>query len=213
LGRPGSGCPAGWCPPVRRPAGWCPPVCPVTSVSSAEARRWPWGSHRCGGQPSRRGRIELPVVWGVPSGSVDGPSRPGGATRRRSCGGGRGSVGRGPGRVVLGRRLRPRSTADRPGASPAGGSPVAAGYPEAWERGLKCEVPAPTGGGELGLDPRLRSVVVVEPDDRVDGLEGSTSSTVRMRRGPSAAQPGSERARLGADDAVTCENGGGRDRV
>jgi hypothetical protein len=45
------------------------------------------------------------------------------------------------------------------------------------------------------------------------GLEGSTSSTVRMGRGPSAAQPGSERARLGADDAVTCENGGGRDRV
>ena len=41
-------------------------------------RGWPWGSGRCGGQPSRPGRIELHVVCGVPGGSVDGPSRPGG---------------------------------------------------------------------------------------------------------------------------------------
>jgi hypothetical protein len=139
LGRPGSGgpagwcppvrrpagwCPpvrrpAGWCPPVRRPAGWCPPVCPVTSVSSAEARRWPWGSRRCGGQPSQRERIELQVVLGVRAAwSTARVGLEGGdaveVVRRRA-----GSVGRGAGRVVLGRRLRPRSTADRPGVSPA----------------------------------------------------------------------------------------------
>jgi hypothetical protein len=62
---PGSGRPAGWCPPVRCPAGWCRPVRPVTSVSSTEARRWPWGSRRCCGQPSRLQRIELHVVCGV----------------------------------------------------------------------------------------------------------------------------------------------------
>ena len=65
---------------------------------------------------------------------------------------------------------------------------MAAGYPEAWERGLKCEVPAPAGGGERGLDPQLRCVVVVEPDDRVDGsgrvneLHGADEA--RPRRGP-----------------------------
>jgi hypothetical protein len=53
------------CPPVRCPAGWCPPVRPVTSVSLAEAQGWPWGSRRCGGQPSRLERIELHVVCGV----------------------------------------------------------------------------------------------------------------------------------------------------
>jgi hypothetical protein len=54
----------------RRPAGWCPRVRPITSVSSASARRWPWRSRRCGGQSSQPGRIELPVVGGVPSGLV-----------------------------------------------------------------------------------------------------------------------------------------------
>jgi hypothetical protein len=59
---------------------------------------------------------------------------------------------------------------------------------QAWECGLKCDVAAPAGGGELGLDPRLRSVVVIEPEDRVDGpgrgneLDGADEA--RPQRGP-----------------------------
>jgi hypothetical protein len=148
-----------------------------------------------------------------PSGSVDGPSRPGGATRRRSCGGGRGSVGRGSGRVVLGRRLRPRSTAD--GQGPA-------------RREGRRWLPATPRDGSVGCSVRFLHLRVAASlawtrdyagwslsslTTEWTGLEGLTSSTVRMRRGPSAAQPESERARFGADDAVSCENGGGRDRV
>jgi hypothetical protein len=48
---------------------------------------------------------------------------------------------------------------------------------------------------------------------RWTGLEGATSATVRMGAAPArpsqeVSDPGS-----GAEDAVTCENSGGRDRV
>jgi hypothetical protein len=95
--RPGSGCPADWCPPVRRPAGWCPPVRPVTSVSSAEARRWHWDHIGAAGNPHHPERIEFHVVCGVPSGWVDGPSRP----RRGRPGGGGGEAGGGASVVDL----------------------------------------------------------------------------------------------------------------
>jgi hypothetical protein len=132
------------CPPVRCPVIWCPPSA-RSHPSRPQARRWPRGSRRCGGQPSRPGRIELHVVHGDPSGLVDGPSRPGG----RCC-----------------------------------------------------------------VGARPRSVVVVEPD-RPGGQagKGPTSSTGRMGAAPArpsqeVSEPGS-----GAEDAVTCENSGGRDRV
>ena len=115
-------------------------------------------------------------------------------------GGGRGSVGRGAGRVCSGASCG-AVDADRPGASPAGGPPVAAGYPEAWERGLQCGVPAPAGGGERGLDPRLRCVVVVEPDDRVDGpgrvneLDGADEGAAPARPSQEVSEPTSGRQR------------------
>jgi hypothetical protein len=92
--RPGSGCPTDWVSArpasgtrhpasgVRRPAVRCPPghlrlvrVSPAAALDHVGAV----------GQSSRRERIEVHVVCGVPSGSVDGPSRPGGAMLRRWC--------------------------------------------------------------------------------------------------------------------------------
>ena len=134
----------------RRPAGWCPRVRPITSVSSASARRWPWRSRRCGGQSSQQGRIELPVVGGVPSGLVGrrvGLEGDGGEV----VGGRWGSGDRGPGRVRPGPRLRSRSTADRPGRpvrrEVAGGCRLS----QAWEHGSKRGGPGP---GVVASRPR-----------------------------------------------------------
>jgi hypothetical protein len=74
------------CPSVRssvRPVR-CPAVCPVTSVSFRVSPAVAWGSRRCGGQSSRRERVEFHVVCRAPGGSVNGSSRIDEATLRRS---------------------------------------------------------------------------------------------------------------------------------
>jgi hypothetical protein len=111
--RPGSGRPVSARPASGRLVSARPPnhlrlvrVSPAVALETTSVRRATF----------TKGRIQLQVVCGVPSGLVDRPSRPRG--RRRW--GDRWGSGRGPGRVRPGRRLRPRSTADRPGqASPA----------------------------------------------------------------------------------------------
>jgi hypothetical protein len=80
LPRPGSGRPAVRCPPVRGPVSGdlVSAVRLVTSVSSASARRWPPGSRWCGGAACTPGTDRGAGGLGVPSGLVEGPSRPGG---------------------------------------------------------------------------------------------------------------------------------------
>jgi hypothetical protein len=205
LGRPGSGCPADWCPPVR----------PVTSVSSGSAQGVALGITSVRQATVTAGTDRVARGLRCPERLGRRPeSAWRGATVRRWWGGRWGSGGHGLGRVGLGRRLRPCSTADRPG----GGQPgvrVAGGcrLSQAWERGSKPGVPAPECGRHLGLEHDYAAWSLWSLMARWTGWKGPTSSTVRMRRGPSAAQPGSERDRLGADNAMTCANSGGRDRV
>jgi hypothetical protein len=184
--RPGSGrptvrCPAVRCPAVRcpvswfrrpgsnRPAGWCPSArsllvggSPAVAVGiTSGAGNLAAGTDRVAGGLR------------VPSGLVDGPSRPGGGDA--VVVGRWGSGGRGPGRVGLGRRLRPCSTAGRRGGQL--GVRVAG----------RCR-PLGVAGTFLGHDHAPWSLWSLMA--RWTGLEGPTRSTVRMVCGPSAAQPG-----------------------
>jgi hypothetical protein len=132
-----------------------------------------------------------------PSSSVDGPSRPEGGRRGGDRGGGRGSVGRGAGRVCS-------------GASCGRGRPLTGQGPA--RREGRPSLPATPRHGSAGCSVRFLHLRVAASvawtrdyaawslsslTTEWTGLEGSTSSTVRMRRGPSAAQPGSERADFG----------------
>jgi hypothetical protein len=171
LRRPGPTCPAIWC---RRPAVSCLVsarrsygVCPVPGSD----RRGPW-EHA--GPHGHRGWSGPGSGWpaGCPSGAVDGC---GGLDAGHACGG-RGSTagsvplaGRGPGPVAFGPRRWPRGAADRLGRP-------------AW--------PGPAHRRRLpwARDVRLLSVVVVEPDARVDWPQGAMAwrhrMAVRPQRGP-----------------------------
>jgi hypothetical protein len=113
----GRGCPAVRCPArlVSSPSGVCPSsVCPVAAVSSRVSRVVAMGDTSV-----QRGSghdwiwIESSSMWSGPAQRLG--RRPEQAWMRaplrRSCAGRRGSVGRGPGRVVLRREAAP----DRPG--------------------------------------------------------------------------------------------------
>jgi hypothetical protein len=212
---PSGGCPVAW---VHRPWSGVRPAGVHPSVRSPPSRprkpggglgghvgaagnlhnengsscRWSWVSEQLGRRPESAWR---------------------GAMRWRSCGGGRGASvaelagscsGAGCGR---GRPLTGQGSARREGrrwlpATPRHGS-------VGWSvRFLHLRVAASVAWTRDYAGWSLSSLTT-----EWTGLEGSTSSTVRMRRGPSAAQPGSERDRLGADNAMTCANSGGRDRV
>jgi hypothetical protein len=106
-------CPVVWLPrpdpavrpsgvqPVRRPAVWCPSA--LLHPSRPRQRVVAMGRRRYGGATVTTGRGEFHVVRPVPSGSVDGPSRPGCGQR---CGGrveaSGGASAADLGRVVLG---------------------------------------------------------------------------------------------------------------
>jgi hypothetical protein len=122
-----------------------------------------------------------------PSSSVDGPSRPEGATRRRS----RRRAGERRSRSwagVLGRKLRPRSTPTGQGPARREGRPSLPATPRHGSAGCSVRFLHLRVAASVAWDPRLRCVVVVEPDDRVDGpgrvneLDGADEA--RPQRGP-----------------------------
>jgi hypothetical protein len=191
--RPGSRCPAVRCPAVRCPDIWLPCLrslclavwCPARLVSSLSGVqpsgvRPPVASVRpaqpgvaLGDTSVRRGNLH---AWDESSSMWSGvcpPERFGRrpesawirATLRRSCGGQRGGVGRGPGRVVLGRGGcgRPTRRPDRRKGAPSLATAPGRVLAEV-RRSRTRRVAAILAGA------RPRSVVVVEPDARVDGL-------------------------------------------
>jgi hypothetical protein len=170
--------------PVWCPAVWCPAVRPVASVSSRVSPAVALGTPRCDGATFTTGRVEFHAVRPRPSGSVDGPSRPGCGQRCGVVWRPAGSVGRGPGRVVFGRGGCGRPTWEaRP---PRGAS-------RRWRRTRAGEFAEArrsrtTAWLRLGLEPRLRCVVVVKPDAGVNGPGRAMSLTARMdarpQRGP-----------------------------
>jgi hypothetical protein len=178
------------CPPVRCPVSWCPP----SARSHPSRPRKPGGGlgDHVGAAGNLDGRDGSSCTWSAVSRVAWSTARVGlGAMLWRWCVSRWGSGGRGPGRVGPGRRLRPCSTADRPG----GGQPgvrVAGGcrLSQAWERGSKPGVPAPECGRHLGLEHDYAAWSLWSLMARWTGLEGPTRSTVRMVCGPSAAQPG-----------------------
>jgi hypothetical protein len=195
-------CPAGWCPPGWCPPGWCPPGWrPARPASNRlSSTRPPCRIRLVPRQPVaamgdtryRRGNghdwIESSSMWPgpVPGGSVDGPMRHRWmrAPLRRSCGGRRGSVGR---RTWAGVVRRREAAADRPGrpdrrqGCPSVATALGQGLADAM-------LPHGTAGRPSGLEPRLRCVVVTEPNVRVDGpgrlneLDGQDGA--RPQRGP-----------------------------
>jgi hypothetical protein len=108
------------------------------------------------------------------------------------------------------RRLRPTDQGRQTGVRSA---PVDSGCARAGELAEARRSRVAPRGCHLGLEPRLLSVVVVEPDARVDG-PGRTNELDGEDGRAAPARPSREvsATRHGADDAVTCENGGGRDR-
>jgi hypothetical protein len=213
--RPGSGRPTVRCPAVR-----CPAVrCPVSWFRRPGSNR-PVSGHLVSARPP--GHLLVCVSPAVPwdhigaAGNLDGRdgsgcrwsavSRAAWSTARVRLKGGDavevvgrwGSGGRGPGRVGLGHRLRR--------ARPLAGR----GRP-AWRKGRR-SLPANLGCGSAG--PSATSCLwawlapCLEHDHATwslwslmagwTSLEGPTRSTARMGCGPSAAQPASQRAWLGA---------------
>jgi hypothetical protein len=75
---------------------------------------------------------------------------------------------------------------------------------QAWGHGSKRGGPASGRGWHLGLKHDHGAWSLWSLMAPWTGLEGANELTVRMGRGPSAAQPGSEPDRLGTDNAVTC---------
>jgi hypothetical protein len=230
--RPGSRCPAVRCP-ARPGSGHLAPssgrgcpadACPTRPASSRLVSARPPGHSRLGPRPPDAGDrgalgtagsgldwIESSSVWSgpVPGGSVDGPEEAWlRAPLRRLWAGRRGSVGRGLGRVVLRREAAPTDQEARPpsGAPVVGGCARVEGLVGAMLR------MAPRGGHWLGATTTLRGHCGARrPSGRA--RKDQTSSAVRPACGPGAAQPGSERDWLDVGKAMTCKNGGGRDRV
>jgi hypothetical protein len=181
----GSGCPAVWCP--ARPASSC-----LVSVRSPYCIHlvpvsgwWRWG--HVGTAGNRHDCNEASSMWSgpSPSGSVDGPSRPGCGQR---CGGrveaSGGASAADLGRVVLGRGGcgRPIREARPPQGPPRGWRLRQAGGLAEARRFRTYRVAA------ILAEARLLSVAVVEPDARVDGLRRANELTARMgtrpQRGP-----------------------------
>jgi hypothetical protein len=156
--------------------------------------------------------IQSSSMWSgpVPGGSVDGPRSMDAGTAAESCAGRRGSVGRGPGPggASAGGCTRPTGQ-----ARPPRGVPVAGDCARAGEWLARCCRTAPCGAAIWAWSHDYSAWSLRNLTSEWTGPEGQTSSAARTARGPSAAQPGSERDRLDAGNAVTCKNGGGRDRV
>jgi hypothetical protein len=192
--QPSGGCPSGRSRLVPGPPG------DGDGETSARRAAVTTGSSRvpCGPAPS-------------PAARVDGPRRMDAGSAAKSCAGRRGSVGRGPGpggASAGGCTDRPGRPDRRRGVGPFAGDRARQG--SGWrEVAARHRAARPSG-----LEPRLLCVVIAEPDVRMDG-PGRTTRARRpgWGRGPSAAQLGSERDRLDAGNALTCKNGGGRDRV
>ena len=186
--------PSGVRPSGVQPAGVRPSVLWRPSRLRS-ARRGPWD--RRSGRPSRLECVGFGVACRVPerlrrrrrgldagdAAEVVGPGRGGWQSRVADLR--RVTLGRGAGRARL-----LTDQGDHPGL---GRSPPAA---------------------TLGPDAQLRSVVVVEPT-APSGLASKAHELggPGWPRGPSAAQPRGELAGSGADDALSCESSGGRDRV
>jgi hypothetical protein len=158
--------------PVRRPAcpGFSRPVSvrpPVASVSSRVSPAAALGGHLgTAGQSSRLERIEFHVVRPRPSGSVDGPGRPGCGHR---CGGRVEASGGASAADLAGLCSGGVAAADRPGRPDRRKGAHRqrlrqAGVLAEARRSRTRHVAAILAGA------RLRSVVVVEPDAGVDGL-------------------------------------------
>jgi hypothetical protein len=207
-------CPALCCPPVQRPAGCCPPVqrpagcCPPRR--SGPVRLLPYravalGPDRCGGHPSPRERVQVPV--GCRAVERFG-RRPRGPGRGRCC---RtrvlvsGASGGRPGPGWVRRRRVPGCATSRPGRHAE--RPWLAA-----ERGhrmrLRRAVAAPAAWLPSGAGWRPRWVVAVGSAARVGGPGGRPMGVlVGMACGPSAAQASSQRSRLAAGSALTCADG------
>jgi hypothetical protein len=172
--------------PVRRPAVWCLSVRPVAAVSSRVRRvvamgetsvrraAVTTGSSRvpCGPAPSPAARSTARGAW------MRAPLR-----SRVQAGGGASPADLG--RVVLRREAAP----ERPGRPDRREGRLslatALGRGSGW-RDVAARHRA--GGGHLGLEPRLRCVVIAEPDVRMDG-SGRTKRARRRGRRAAPARP------------------------
>jgi hypothetical protein len=200
--------------PVRRPAcpGFSRPVPvrpPVASVWSRVSPAAALGGHLgTAGQSSCLERIEFHVVRPRPSGSVDGPGRPGCGHRCGGRVGQRGSVGRDLAGLCSGGWLRPTDQ----GGQTAARAPIASDCARqgCW---LKRDVPAPAAWLPSWLERDYAPWLSWSMTPAWTGSAGPTSLTRGWARGPSAAQVCRGCSRLDASSALTCENGGGRDRV
>jgi hypothetical protein len=199
-------------------SGVRPSSCGVSARPSGRVRLVPASGGDVGdqvgaaGQPLRlqRGELHLHMVCSVPGrlgrgrGGLDAGATAGVVHR---------SAGRRPraGRMVLRLGQRPRSA-----PTGQGGQSTVRGA-RRWrlrkdrERAAARRSCTYRVAVMLGLATRLRCVVA--PGARSGRPDRPPSVPAGMGCGPSAAQPGSGCSRLGTDSAVSCVNGGGRDRV
>jgi hypothetical protein len=192
------------CPGFSRPVSVRPPVASVWSrVSPAAALGGHLGT---AGQSSRLERIEFHVVRPRPSGSVDGPGRPGCGHR---CGGHVEASGGTSAADLAGLCSGGVAAADRPGRPDRrkGAHRQRLRQAGCW---LKRDLPAPAAWLPSWLERDYPPWWSWSLTPAWTGSAGPTSLTAR---GPSAAQVCRGCSRLGASSALTCENGGGRDRV
>jgi hypothetical protein len=205
--RPGSRCPADGCPavhcpviwlpcpdaavrpagvqPVRRPAVWCLSVRPVAAVWSRVRRVVAMGQALVRRAAVTTGSSRVP---GGPAPSPAARYMARGAWMRAplrsSAQAGGGASAADLGRVVLGREAAP----ERPGRPDRRGGrrslATALGQGSGW-RDVAARHHA---GGHLGLKPRLRCVVIAEPDVRVDG-SGRIKRARRRGRRAAPARP------------------------
>jgi hypothetical protein len=201
-----------------QPSGVQPPGVRQSARSqpSRVSRVVRWGTAWYGGQRSRPDRVEFHVVRVVRPRPQRLGRRP---EEARGAGTAAGAVwrpagsvggGPGPGGARAGGCTRPTRQARPPrGTHPVAGDGARVGE-LAGARGCRT---APCGRPPgPGVATTLRGCYgACRPVGRA--RTDQTSSAARMARGPSAAQAGGERDRLDAGNAVTCENGGGRDRV
>ena len=192
--------PSGVHPASVQPAG-VRPVGPDVSVSS-HTRAVALGPGRCGGHPSPRERVESRWAAAPLSGSVDGPAGPDASGAADSRVGQRG-VGGGPGPGWVRRRRLPAERPCQAGVRSARG----------WRRSEAQDEAAARGGRTCRV-----AAVGAWVATTVRGGREACRPSGRARRargacwrgwacGPSAAQGGSERSRLAAGSAVTCEDG------
>ena len=217
--------PSGVQPSAVRPSGVrCPAsdrlvsaLCPVASVFSRVSRWWLWESRRCGGQPSRLEQVEFPVVCRGPR-AARSTARVGldagdAAKLVRRSGRSVGRVGRGTGRWCLGGGGGARPLTDQGGQTAARGRASLAAWPGTGGGGSAPFLSLPRGRPSwAGCATTVRGCRGAWRTEWT-GPEGPMSLTVGWSRGPSAAQPVSGCSQRDANNALTSENGGGRDRV